>query len=459
MPFFRAADLAAWSNGQWKNSEPAGIRGVSTDTRSLKPDSLYVALRGPRFNGHDFVAQAFERGAAAALVTANFAETGPQLHPLLCVPDTWQALGLIARGYRASLSTTLMAVTGSVGKTTVKEMLADMLSAAGPTSRTHGNWNNDVGLPLSLLDVEPENRFGVFELGMNHKGELAQLCAILKPSVGVITNVGPVHLEFFDSVRDIAMEKAIVFRCLPADGLAVLSRDDEWYEELIRSAPCPVVTTSLRKPADYSAHRIDKEQRRFTVKEAGSAEQVEMTLSLPGEHMIRNALLAVAVARRMKVPWPDIQSALGNYVPLPMRWNRLQVKGVEIINDAYNANPMSMRAALDTFARMAIAGRKWLVLGGMLELGVAEKSEHANIGTKIAGQKWAGLITVGRLGAYIADGAESEGFPADKIVRCPDHQAAARVLAERVKAGDILLLKASRGEKIEEVFKEWVKMK
>ena len=226
MPAFSAKDLSKWCGGTWRPSEPSAINGVCTDTRSLKPASLYVALRGPRHDGHDFVPQALTLGAAAAVVTDAYAAAHPPSAPLLCVRDTLKALGDIARGYRDALKAKIVAVTGSVGKTTVKEMIADVLARKGATTRSRGNWNNDIGLPLSMLAMEPGEEFGVFELGMNHPGELAPLCDMLRPDWGVVTNVGPVHLEFFDSVEAIGKEKATVLQRLPADGTAVVSRDE-----------------------------------------------------------------------------------------------------------------------------------------------------------------------------------------------------------------------------------------
>ena len=457
MPVLSIQDLKQWSGGQWKSREPSTIHGVSIDTRTIKPGNLYVAIRGANHDGHDFVAQAFARGASAAVVAETFAVQYSSDDPLLCVKDTLKALGAIASGYRGSLKADLVAVTGSVGKTTVKEMIADVLQTRAPTARTRGNWNNDVGLPLSLLAMDPSEKFGVYELGMNHPGELAPLCEILRPSWGVITNVGPVHLEFFKSVADIAHEKATVFRRLPKDGVAVLSRDDKYFDILRAAAPCRIVTTAVSGEADYEGRVLSSADGQFRVLERATGEQAEFSVPLPGEHVLKDALFAVAVGRGNGVPWDDLKSALKRYAPPPMRWNRVTLAGVRVINDAYNANPMSMRAALDAFIQTPVKGRRWLVLGGMRELGEAEKDEHFTLGLEIAKGDWAGLIVVGRLGEWIAEGAETAGAFRGQIIRCADHVAAARILKENMTAGDAVLLKASRSEQLEKVLEDWSK--
>lgn len=455
MPSFSTRDLKMWSDGQWKAREPSAVQGVSTDTRTIKPGNLYVAIHGANHDGHDFVAQAFARGASAALVAEAFAAQYANDDPLLCVKDTLRAFGKIASGYRGTLRTDMVAVTGSVGKTTVKEMIADVLQARGPTARTRGNWNNDIGLPLSLLAMNSNERYGVYELGMNHPGELEPLCKILRPSWSVITNVGPVHLEFFKSIADIAREKATVFRCLPKDGTAVLSRDDKYFEILREAAPCRVITTAVSGEADYVGRVLSAADGQFSVLERATGEQTEFSVPLPGDHVLKDALFAVAVGRGLGVPWDDLRAALKRYAPPPMRWNRVTIAGVRVINDAYNANPMSMRAALAAFIQVPVKGRRWLVLGGMRELGTSEKDEHITLGREIAKGDWAGLIVVGRLGEWIGEGTETAGAFRGQVVRCADHVAAARVLREKVIAGDAILLKASRGEQLEKVLEDW----
>ena len=456
MPEYKAQDMAGWCGGTWSGKAPGTIRGVSVDTRTLQPGNLYVAIRGENHDGHAFVAEAFRRGAAAALVAKTAVGGGQSDGPLLCVVDTRRALIDLAKGYRSTMKAAIVAVTGSVGKTTVKEMTADMLGAARRTYRSRGNWNNDIGLPLSLLAMEPEQEIGVFEIGMNHPGELQPLCDVLKPNIGLMTPIGPVHLEFFESVEEIAREKATLFRSLPVDGTAILSSEEPWFDLLSRAAKCRVVTVSLKgRDADYMGDPDTVREGVFSVIEKATGERVEFESPLPGEHVISNALLAIAAGRLSGVEWGTIRETLKAYKAPPMRWAEVRQDGVLFINDAYNANPVSMRAALAAFSRIHLKGVRWLVLGGMRELGQAERDEHVRLGREIAHGGWAGLVTVGELGAMIAEGAGLAGWSREQIVSCRDHAEAAKVLRKRVHAEDAVLLKASRGERMEDVLRCW----
>ncbi|MBU1694673.1 MAG: UDP-N-acetylmuramoyl-tripeptide--D-alanyl-D-alanine ligase [Verrucomicrobia bacterium] len=448
MPSFLAKDLSAWSGGTWERGEPPPVRGICADTRTLRAGELYVALRGPHFDGHTFIGEAFARGAAAVMAETAVESAGK---PVLRVPCTRKALAALAAGYRRTLDARLIGVTGSVGKSTVKEMTADLLASAAPTARTRGNWNNDIGLPLSLLMIEPSDRYGVFEVGTNHPGEIVALCEYLRPEWGIITAIGPAHLEYFDSVESIAREKSALLRILPAKGLAFLSRDDAWFDRLRAASPCEVVTVSLDAEADYRAQPDPAAGSRFVVQERATGQRAELTAPLPGRYMVANALLAVAVGRRCGLTWEAIRESLGRYRPLPMRWNRAVLHGVEFVNDAYNSNPVSVRAALETFAKMEVAGRRWLVLGGMLELGAAECDLHHQLGRDVAAGPWAGLLYVGPRGAWIAEGAREAGMSADRLFGCPDTMSAAGLLNKLARPGDAVLLKASRTECLEKV--------
>ena len=453
---FSPTDIAHWAGGTWQNAPTTPLTGVSINSRTLQPGELFFALQGAQVDGHDFVTDALARGAAGAVVRPAFARKKSKL-PLLAVPDPAAALRAIAAGYRATLRATFIAVTGSVGKTTVKEMTADLLATVAATARSHGNFNNELGLPLSLLTVPPDTRFGVFELGMNHPGELAPLCELLQPSVGIVTMVGPVHFEFFDSVQAIAEEKAEVLRCLPPDGLAVLDAEGDWFELLRNVAPCRVITTALGGAADYVAMADAAPAGAFTVTERATGECVALQNSLPGAHNIRNALLAVAAARAHAASWEQIRAALAAYQPVGLRWQRSEWRGATMINDAYNASPPSMAAALKTFAETPVTGQRWIVLGGMRELGAAAEDLHNALGHAVAELKDSHLITVGELGAWIAAGAFEAGLAAGKIVICDNCADAAVVLRAHLQPGDAVLLKASRGEKLERVLEDLMK--
>ncbi len=453
-PSFDVDELAQWSGGQWMFRPSHFLSAVVHDTRQVIPGALFVAIRGARFDGHEFIGEAAQKGAGAALVSRDrigeFAFLGI---PLLVVEDPARALRDIATGYRMKLGLPVIGVTGSTGKTTVKEMIAGLLEAAMPTARTKGNWNNEIGLPLSVLAIPPDTRAAVLELGISHPGEMAPLCAIARPDWGVITNVGPVHLEFFQSVEAIAREKGELFRSLPAGGTAVLSLDEPCLELLRHLAPCRVVTTSLHpgSGADYVLMRAARLGGECVVADRIDGGTYSFRLPLPGAHNRHNALLAVAVARGFGVSWDGIAAAFEGIVAPPMRWECRDIGGFTIINDAYNANPVSMQAALGTFREWEGSGRKWLALGDMLELGPGEIEAHRDIGRALADGPWAGLVTVGVLGARMAEGALAAGMPAERVQACETVSEAAEYLKERMVKGDALLIKASRGKRLEDI--------
>ncbi len=453
---FDTLDLARWTGGQW-HGRPAGlIHGFSIDTRTLQPGDLFVALRGDRADGHNHLAAAFAAGASAVMV-----DRADSLHdsrlPHVLVEHTRAALLALGRGYRQTLTGRMAAVTGSVGKTTVKELLADMLTHIGVTARSKGNWNNDLGLPLSLLAAPPGLQFGVFELGMNHPGELDPLCDVLEPDVGIITCIGPVHIENFANEAGIADEKAAIYRGLRGRGIAIVNADDNYAGQLCRHARGSrlVMVSGKSTAADYAYRRSDPARGRFEIRERDSGETVELSAPLPGEYFVMDAALAAAAARVMGAPWHAIRHAIEFYQPLAMRWNRQHVAGVHIINDAYNANPVSLRAAMQAYLEEPVKGARWIVLAGMLELGVEEERMHREAGVFVAGLDDVRLVTVGRRGAWIAEGARAAGMAADRLHVVSDHAAAARLLDEALAPHDAVLLKASRGESLEKVIAEW----
>jgi UDP-N-acetylmuramoyl-tripeptide--D-alanyl-D-alanine ligase len=457
MARFFGDELARWCGGTWKPRPPESVEGVSSDTRSLARGNLYVALKGPKFDGHDFLAAAFDKGAAGAVARTGCGFPFSVRSPVLEVPDTAAALAALAAGYRRSLDAEIVGVTGSVGKTTVKEMTAAMLASSMPVARTPGNWNNEVGLPLSLLAMERSHRAGVFEVGVSHPGEMAPLVSILRPSRAVVTNVGPVHLEFFKTVEAVAAEKARLLESLPPDGVAILWKDSPWFDRMHSAAPGRVVAVSLTADADYVGDRVcyADETTTAVVREASSGDERGVRISVPGMHNLANALMAVAAARGLGVSWDGIGRALEEYRPLPLRWERRTVAAVTVINDAYNANPMSMRSAIETFRHLKARGRKWLVLGGMLELGETSSQEHFTLGHEVGLGDCGGLMVVGPLGAIVAEGAEKAGFDRERIVKCRDSAEAARAMASLLQPGDAVLLKASRGVRLEEVLEHW----
>ena len=448
-------NIAVWCRGAWVGPKPpAAFPCVFHDTRRAVQGGLYVAIRGERFDGHDFIERAVEAGASAAVVCRDYAAVhSDSAHPFLVVDDTRRALMDMAAGYRRTLRGTIIGISGSVGKTTVKEMLADVLARAGRVTRTSGNWNNDLGLPLSILSMQAEDKFGVFEAGINHPGEMKALAEILQPDWAVMTVVGAAHLGLFESEEQIAREKAELFRALPAGGTAVMDVDQPWADLMLAMTSCRRLTVSGkgRKDTDYSLVEMGSRHALCLYDRARNT-TISCAMPLPGRHIMQDALLALGAGLSLGVNPDDACAAIAAFKPVGMRWQVEQVGTFQVVNDAYNANPLSMRAALAAFAEWPVEGRKWIVLGAMRELGASETREHIELGSALAHGPWNGLVTVGDSGNWIADGAARAGFPSNRIFRCADTNTAARALMQnRLASGDAVLLKASRSEKMETV--------
>lgn len=451
---FDAQEIAEWCDGAWDSHAPTGIAGVSNDTRTLHPGNLYFAIAGDRLDGHDYVDQAFEHGASAAVVRRDWSVREKGMC-LLRVADTRRALGDVARGYRRKVNPDIVGVTGSAGKTSVKDMTAHILAAHTPTARSRGNWNNDIGLPLSLLAMDLNSRVGVFEVATNHPGEISALCGILEPVWGVVTNIGAAHIGYFGSIEHIAEEKASLLRNLPAEGIAFLDCDDAYYGLLRESAPSRVVTISARAPADYCISKtVDATGIQIEEQQSGTSQRFE--LEHASDFHAVNLAFAVATARSFGMPWDAIVDALGSFTPPVSRWQVEVRNGVRVVNDAYNANPLSMRAALCAYEQFVVPGRKWLVLGGMLELGAEEDREHATLGERVAQGNWTGLIVVGELGEKIARAAMRAGWAAAATHCFPNKTETAAALRDLVRAGDAVLLKASHVYQLDELVDAFV---
>lgn len=441
MPEFRPDEVSQWLSRMWKNGIPDGmITGVSHDTRTLEPGNLYVALQGENFDGHDFLGQAFGKGASSALVGDRCAWTED---PVVCVPDTLKGLQDLARGYRKKWMGTVVGITGSVGKTTVKEMCAAILSMQGSVHRTAGNYNNHIGLPLSMLRMPQDAMHGVFEIGMNHAGEIGPLTDLLQPTIGIVTDIGSAHREHFDSLEEIALEKSRLVERIPESGMVILDCDCEWHALMRKNVSGRVVTVSLGGTADYVGCPIGSNVLRVN--------DFDYTLPLPGEHIMRNALRAIVLGLELEMEPADVAAGLRKFKLPPMRWETSEVRGIKFINDAYNANPLSMRANLQTFSDLPGTGQKWAVLGGMLELGDTVDQEHAELGRFIDRLQLDGVIVVGEVGQLILCKGAGHFF------QTLEAGEAAQILENNLSSGDRVLLKASRGVRLEqvlEVFKE-----
>jgi len=447
--------IAASCNGDWHPRMPVvPLRALCVDSRLAQPGSLFFALKGERVDGHDFLKPIADAGACAVIREDYPVAKLPANGTFLRVDDPLTALGQLAASTRAPMPARVIGITGSVGKTSIKELIADVLSGLGKTARTKGNFNNEIGLPLSLSELTRDCAFGVFEAGISHPGEMKILRDILHPDLVVVTPIGKSHIEFFESEQAIAEEKAVLLEKLPADGCAVLSCDDPFYDLLRSRCTAPVVTCSmLGKSADYIGEEEAVGQLR--VVEASSGEQALLPVPPPGSYMIDNVLRTVAVARQCGASWDVLRTALSTSRPVGMRWAVEEVGDWTAINDGYNANPVSMRAALKAFAAWPSKGRKYLAIGPMLELGRLEQSEHESLGRFVAEGPWAGVVIVKAEPHAAAEalqtGVLSAGWPADGIELSVDAAEAAGWLRERMRPEDVLLLKASRAVRIEDV--------
>jgi len=441
----QAGDAAAWAGGKWTVLPAGSLEGVMQDTRLLEPGMLYVALPGERVDGHTFLKAAMDLGAAGVMCEQGRGIPGI---PCLEVADPATALRKLAAGYRQSIGGLMLGITGSAGKTTVKDMLAGMLAERGATCSTRGNWNNFIGLPLSILSMKAEDDFGVFELGMNAPGEIGALAEILKPVAGLITSIGEAHLERLGSVEAIAHEKAALLRALPEEGLAVLDLDSPWVEGFRNDCRCRTVHCSLTGDADVQG-RAGSDDHSLRIVDRPRGQEFEVPLPLPGEHMWRNVLQSVTLALELGLQPDDIRKGLHAFAPAPMRWQVIQRGAYRVINDAYNANPLSMRSAIRTFAEQSRPVEKWLVLGAMSELGEAEEALHRELGRFVDRFSFAGVVCVGSRAGWIAQGAERHVC---HQVTTPAE--AGRLLSEMAGPGSGILVKGSRSERLEQVVME-----
>ncbi len=414
------------------------FQGVSTDSRAVQPGQLFVALEGERFDGHAFVADALGRGAAAVLVRRAEAITGPAL----VVDDTRRALGALARFWRRRCSARIAAITGSNGKTTVKEMLGAIMQRVAPTLMTRGNLNNDIGVPLTLFHLAQEDGFGVVEMGANHGGEIAELVAIAEPDVGVVTNAGPSHLEGFGSLDGVARGKGEMFQGLPMHGAAVINADDPysglWRELAGRRR---VVDFGIDAPATVSAQLAPSGE---PVRMVLPTETIHVRMPVPGRHNLLNALAAAAAATALEAPAAAIRQGLEGFTPAAGRLSRRHgAAGCAVLDDTYNANPASLAAGLEVL--VAEPGTPWLVLGDMGELGDEGAALHAWAGEQARAAGVQRLFAVGPLSAAAtaAFGADAEHFD--------DHDALIKALCGSVSAEVTVLVKGSRSMGMERV--------
>ena len=445
---------AAAALGLPQMQAPATLADVCTDTRKIQPGSLFVCLRGERFDGHSFASQAAQLGAAALLVDHPVDADVPQL----VVTDTGKALLQLAGWYRRRFQLPVVGLTGSVGKTTTKEFIALVLGAKYNTLKTQGNLNNEIGVPQMLFRLEDSHTAAVIEMGMNHFGEISRLTRAVAPTVGLITNIGVSHIENLGSRAGILQAKLEILEGMAPDAPLIVNMDNDMLRT-VKLGDRPLLTFAIDdQSADFTATDIAEQGSTTTFTVHHSAFTQPVTIPTVGIHNVYNALAAMAVGYVTGVDPAAAASALANYVPAGMRQNLVQVGGVQVIEDCYNASPDSMRAALQTLGKLPVR-RRYAVLGAMLELGDYAKEAHTQVGKMAAENGIDGVLAYGADAAYIVEAAKQAGLENARLF--DTKEALAQSLAQQVQPGDGVLFKGSRGMHLEDVmhtvYERWEK--
>lgn len=431
------------------NSDNVVITGISTDSRTISPGDLFIPIIGENFDGHDYIKAAFDNGAAASL-TQRKTDYFPG-KTIIEVENTLTALHNLASWYRSDFSIPFVGITGSVGKTSTKEMVASALSERYNVLKNEGNFNNEIGLPLTIFRLKPEHEAAVIEMGMSAIGEIRALTNIVKPSVGIITNIGISHIEKLGSRQNILKAKLELLEGLKPDGLLILNGDDVMLGGAKDLLSCRTVSFGIEEGADYQAYNIrSKGEYGIDFNVMAGGEEHLIQLPVPGVHNIYNALAAIAAGLELGVGMDDLKKGISRFNPGKMRLNIIKAKGFTVINDAYNASPQSMKAALDVLAEMD-ATRRIAVLGDMLELGDWSERAHAETGAHAAKKALDYIITVGKEASNIVSGAVNAGFDPDRTKEVASNCDAINYLKKLVRDGDAILVKGSRGMKMEEI--------
>jgi UDP-N-acetylmuramoyl-tripeptide--D-alanyl-D-alanine ligase len=427
-------------------------QGYSIDSRTIQSGNLFFAVKGERLDGHDFVEQALSQGAVAAVVRKDQLPRYPSKARLMAVDDTLVALQTLATAVRKLWGKTAIGITGSMGKTTTKDAMAHLLSVRHRVHSSKGNFNNHFGLPLGLLTLEPEYDLAVIEMGMSHAGEITALARIAQPNEGAVTSVGPVHLEFFDSVAGIARAKYELIAALPHGGTAILNGDDPYVCQFGRDFKGKVILFGLKPTADIRAENIEAlghEGTRFDL----ITQELRQTMHSPllGTHNVYNVLAAAAVATEHGITPSEIAASLPSLAPPDKRGQVLQLGNITVLNDCYNSSPKALIAAVDTLAAIP-ARRRIVVAGEMLELGATGEELHRECGRYIASRKLDFLLGVRGLAKPMVEAALEAGMKAE-FAGTPEE--AGDWLARETRTADAVLLKASRGVKLEKALEVW----
>ncbi|SKC78849.1 UDP-N-acetylmuramoyl-tripeptide--D-alanyl-D-alanine ligase [Maledivibacter halophilus] len=436
-----------------RGNENIKVKGVSIDSRSIKKDYLFIPIIGERFDGHSFIEGAFKAGAIAALTSREIEINGNSDICLIMVDDTLKALQDMGKYFLKQANIPVVAVTGSTGKTTSKEMIYNVLSQKYNVLKNEGNFNNHIGLPLTLMKIGKEHEILVLEMGMSNRGEIDLLCKIADPQVGVITNIGLCHIENLGSKEEIFNAKMEISNYMDKTQLLILNGDDEYLEKVkYKNTKYKKVFTGLENGNDIFASNIKKlgnEGVEFTIEYDNKTYNIR--LNVPGVHNVNNALLAIATGIYYGIPFEKIKEGLGDFKGNKMRLNIINThEKIKIINDCYNANPDSMKAALYVLEDME-SKRKIAVLGDMLELGNYSRRAHEKVGELVSKKNIDLLITVGPEAKNIVKGAIESGFPKENTFVLGDNMTAINLLSYIKESGDVILIKASRSMKMEEI--------
>jgi len=428
----------------------AVMAGVSTDSRTVGEGDVFFAVRGERFDGADFVDDAVRKGAACAVVNGDSLTPALESRPVVVVGDTVRALGDAARDYRSLFDRPVIAVTGTNGKTTAKEMMLAVLGVRYAVHGTKGNLNNHIGVPLSVFGLERHHQCAVFELGMSAPGEIAALADIVNPGIGVVLNAGPAHMEFFQSLEAVADAKMELLEALGPGDTAVVNGDDDLLRKCPDKTDADIIRFGVRGGWDVRGEHITVDEHGRAAFTCGG---VRVGLAVPGVHNVYNALAAIAVGTLLNIGIREAASALASFTAPGMRMQTIERDGVTYINDSYNANPLSMKTAASVLGSMAVSGggRKIAVLGDMLELGEISESAHREVGALFGCLGVDLMCLVGEWAEAVAEGARSEGIPPGGIRIVGDSGAAAEFVESIRRPGDVILVKGSRGMRMERV--------
>ncbi len=446
MNLLPAANIASLANGKIiSGSETVTIQRVVADSRIVQPGDLFVALKGPHFDAHTFIADVTTRGASAILVDQNVASTATVIR----VKDTLAGLQTLAKNYRASLQCHVVGITGSNGKTSTKDLAAAVFSSKFTVTKTQGNLNNHIGLPMSVLAIDDSHDVAILEMGMNHIGEIAPLAAIAAPDVAIITNIGTAHIEFMKTQEAIALEKAELAKAVSKTGVVILNANDSFTPTIAKLSKARVTTAGI-EAGDISACELSTDLGGTTFIVTHGSEKLPAFLPIPGQHMVSNAMLAVAAGLAHGIPLQSCVDALGKIQLTSGRLESKEIAGIHFLDDTYNANPDSMLAALATLESIPGSGKRIAVLGAMGELGSYAEEGHRKVGA--ASQDVDILVTVGDTAEWIAD--EAEKYGATHVIRTADTRQASAALLSLLQPGDCVLVKGSRSARMEQVIQE-----